>query len=225
MIKSAKMLVLQVFTNREGKFGNGMGIVVDEKQKLSSVDRQKITTQSGFSECVFVNDLNTGSVSIFNPQSEIDFSGHALVGAAYYLNSVRDGNISYLDSRLGKIKTWQGSGLTWISASIKNTPPWNFAQLKTAGEVEKLSVKEMQNSKHVFVWSWLDEEKGIISARTFASDWGIPEDEANGSASMQLTVSLGRKLEIHHGRGSVIYTRFMKKGVADLGGRVKDSGV
>jgi len=199
--------------------------VVDEKGELSLPERQKITTQSGFSECVFVNDLNKASISIFNPQSEIDFSGHALIGVAYFLNHILNKNIKHINSRVGKIKTWQEGELTWISALLKNTPPWNFTQLKTADEVERLSAEEMKNNKHVFVWSWLNEEKGVVRARTFASDWGIPEDEANGSGSMQLAVSLGRKLEIRHGKGSVIYTGLVKKDLVDLGGRVKDVGV
>lgn len=62
------------------------------------------------------------------------------------------------------------------------------------------------SKEHTIVWSWIDKEKGIVRARTFASDWNIPEDEANGSGAMKLANSLNRNLIIHHGKGSVIHS-------------------
>jgi predicted PhzF superfamily epimerase YddE/YHI9 len=60
----------------------------------------------------------------------------------------------------------------------------------------------------------------MIRARTFAADWGIPEDEANGSGAMRLASTLGKTLEIHHGKGSVIYARRANERFAEVGGRV-----
>lgn len=60
-----------------------------------------------------------------------------------------------------------------------------------------------------------------MGARTFASDWDIPEAQGNGSGSMILAAKLGKALEIKHGEGSVIFTRLALDDYADIGGRVK----
>jgi hypothetical protein len=59
-----------------------------------------------------------------------------------------------------------------------------------------------------------------IRARTFAPDWGVPEEEANGSGSMQLAHKLGRNLEILHGKGSIIRASVGSSGIA-IGGLVR----
>lgn len=216
-MKNIKINVAKVFVNENGEYGNPVGMIVDEKKELNNEDRQKIATRSGFSECVFINDLKTGMVSIFNPQSEIDFSGHALLGAAYFL---RKRKINNLQSKVSKIINWLEDDLIWIKASVRNLPPWNFEELNKVVEVENLSRDDMKNKKHIFVWSWLNAKKGIIKARTFAYDWGIVEDEANGSGATKLAAKLKKKLEIHHGKGSVIYSKALENDFVTLGGRV-----
>ena len=99
-------------------------------------------------------------------------------------------------------------------------PNWNFEQLNNAELVEKLAVNETINKEHTFVWAWIDETKGLIRARTFANDWGIPEDEANGSGSMKLADTLKREITIIHGHGSVIHARPSKDNNAEVGGLV-----
>ena len=74
--------------------------------------------------------------------------------------------------------------------------------------------------KHTVVWSWMDISRGLVRARTFAPDWGIPEDQANGSGSMLLASKLDRKLEIHHGDGSIIFAKPIDKVSAEVGGLV-----
>ena len=206
--------------NEKGKFGNPVGIVVDEKKEINPQDRQRITARLGFSESVFINNINTGTVSIFNPKKEVDFAGHALVGTAYFITNSIDKPFSFLECRGGHILTWQENETTWIRASLKNTPPWYHEQLHDPSFVEKLSISHTTRKKHTMVWAWLDQNKGIVRARTFAPDWGIPEDQANGSGSMQLAVLLNQNLEIHHGEGSVIYAKSIKTGYAAVGGRV-----
>lgn len=211
--------MLRVFVNKEGKFGNPVGIVLDEKQELSPTNRQSIATKVGFSETVFINDLNTGSVSIYNPTKEVKFAGHALTGTAYFINKILGKPISLLECKGGKIKTRHEGELTWIHASLEGTPPWHHEEFPNADAVEELPISS--NKEHTVIWSWLDKNKGIIRARTFAPDWGIPEDEANGSGSMQLAAILGRPLEIRHGKGSIVYAKPTEKGSADVGGRVE----
>lgn len=212
--------VLRVFVNQEGKFGNPVGIVVDEHQKISPKDRQRVATKIGFSESVFIDNLKDGKISIFNPRKEVDFAGHALVGTAYFINKVIGEPVTSLECKAGRIQTWQEDSQTWIRASLTGTPPWKHEELQSAALIGALSTEEAVSKNHTMVWAWVDRDKGVVRVRTFAPDWGIPEDEANGSGSMQLASKLGQKLEIHHGRGSIIYAKPAEAGFAEVGGRV-----
>jgi len=100
-------------------------------------------------------------------------------------------------------------------------PPWNLDKLASASDVEVLTPEEMKNAKHVVVWAWIDEVAGIVRAHTFAADWDITEDEANGSGAMKLAMSLGREVTVYHGKGSIIHARPSKEaGKTEVGGFV-----
>lgn len=214
--------VLRVFTDKKGGFGNPVGIILDEKMQINDRKRQAIAAKLGFSESVFINDLSTSKVNIYNPQREVPFAGHALVGTAWLIAKLRKKPIDSLQCTGGNITVWEKSGLTWIRASMDMTPPWVFEQLASSEKVGSLSASQVASKKHTVVWAWLNESRGIIRARTFASDWGIPEDEANGSGSMQLAVQLARDIEVRHGKGSIIYAKPADIGFAAVGGRVAE---
>ncbi len=116
-------------------------------------------------------------------------------------------HVTQLAGIRGPIIIWCEGNLTWVKADLLILPEWKFEQLTKASET--------------VVWAWIDKKKGIVRARTFVSDWGIPEDEANGSGSMLLASNLGRDLIIHHGKGSIVYTRPSKPGFGEIGGLVK----
>lgn len=213
--------VLNVFVNEKGEYGNPVGIVVDEQGELSSKERQKISAKLGFSESVFVDDVKARKVSIYNPEHEVKFAGHALVGTAYYLRQLLGEPVVQIICKAGLVNVRVEGDKTWINASLENTPPWNFEELDGPDEVDDLSYGRRKKYKHTYVWAWIDKGQGVVRARTFAPDWGIPEDEANGSGSMQLASRLGRELEIHHGKGSVIYARPIGNNEAEVGGRVR----
>lgn len=215
------MIILRVFTNEEGKFGNPVGIMIDETRDLDSHKRQEIASKSGFSEIVFINSTTKSDVSIFSPQREIPFAGHALVGAAYFLNHECKKPMKQLVSQDKIIKTWETDGITWVMGELSILPNWNFEQLASSAAVETLSPEETAAKKHTVVWAWVDEDKGVIRARTFASDWGIAEDEANGSGSMRLVATLNRDLIVHHGKGSLIYAKPSNSDYAEVGGLVQ----
>lgn len=217
-----KVHIIRVFTDEKGKFGNPVGIVFDEQHVLPPKKRQSIATKLGFSETVFINSSKTGEVSIFNPQQEVPFAGHALVGTAWLLAKTNSEPLNELICQGKHIKVYKGNDLTWVAADESILPPWNYKKLSNAQEVEKLTVKDMQYKKHTVVWAWIDQGKGLVRARTFASDWGIPEDEANGSGSMKLANNLGFKdITIRHGRGSVILVKTGSSGIA-VGGKVAE---
>lgn len=214
------MKVLKVFVNEKGEFGNPVGIVVDTEQKLNKDERLKMTIDSGFSEVVFVNSIQNKEISIYCPQNEIAFAGHAVVGTAYFLSQEYNQPVTQLKSSGGVIETWREGELIWARGSLVILPNWNFEQLDNVESVEKLIVGETINKEHTFVWAWIDEAKGLIRARTFANDWGIPEDEANGSGSMRLAATLKREIMVIHGKGSVIHARQSRDNNAEVGGLV-----
>lgn len=216
------MNILKVFTNEQGEFGNPVGVIVDTENKISKTERLKITINSGSSEVVFVNSIENKEISIYCPQNEIAFAGHAVVGTAYFLSQEYIQTITQLKSIGGIIETWRENELTWVRGSLSILPNWNYEQLESAELVEKLNVNETANKEHTFVWAWIDETKGLIRARTFANDWGIPEDEANGSGSMRLADSLKREITIVHGQGSVIHARPSKDNSVEVGGLVHE---
>lgn len=200
------MKILNVFTNQNGEFGNPVGIIVDTENIIDNKNRQQMATDSGFSEIVFINNLETKDVSIFSPTSEIPFAGHALVGTSYFFNTVLNLPTTEIVSMDKKIKSWQENNLTFVEADLSILPNWNLEELKTPNDVEQMEVVVSASKEHTLVWSWVDKEKGMVRARTFASDWNIPEDEANGSGAMKLASLLNRNLIIHHGKGSVIHS-------------------
>lgn len=214
-----KVHIIRVFVDEKGKFGNPVGIVLDEGKKISQKERLKIAAKLNFSETVFVNDINTGNISIFNPIEEHTFAGHAIIGTAWFIKNKLGKNISSTECGGKKTRVWQKDDLTWIRAKISIAPPWNHKHLKDTQSINNLTIQQFSNKQRVIVWAWKNEKEGIIRARTFAPDWGIPEDEANGSGSMQLSAKLKRNLTIFHGKGSIIYAKDCENSEASVGGR------
>ena len=221
MKKINEVQVLRVFTNQRGNLGNPVGIILDDKRKIKPRNRQRIASSLGFSESVFINNLRKADVSIYNPESEINFSGHAMVGIAYYINQVLKQNLKCIECHREKTLTWQEGECSWISLDVKNISHWNLEQYEDVSSVENFSSIVAKTKKHTMIWAWISKEDGTIRARTFAPDWGIPEDEANGSGSMQLALKLGCKLEINHGQGSIIYAKPLDNGFVAVGGMIK----
>lgn len=202
------------------KYGNLASIILDEDKKISTALRQTITKKLGHDESVFINDVSKGEVSIFSPKREVKFAGHAMVGAAWFLNRSKNNPIKKIHCLGGTIKVWQEKDITWVRANLNMMPDWNFKQLESAEAVERISHSESAEMAHTFVWACINKSRGIIRARTFAPDWGIPESQGNGSGSMLLASMLKQKLEIKHGDGSVIFANSFNIGQADLGGKV-----
>jgi predicted PhzF superfamily epimerase YddE/YHI9 len=68
-----------------------------------------------------------------------------------------------------------------------------------------------------------DPETGQLRIFTPAAElpgYGVPQDEACGSASMLLAAQLGRAITIQHGSGSLVQASPAPNGMADLGGYV-----
>jgi predicted PhzF superfamily epimerase YddE/YHI9 len=76
-----------------------------------------------------------------------------------------------------------------------------------------------------YLWTWTDRSAGSLRARMFASNLGVREDEATGSAAMRITDYLSRDLTITQGKGSVIETTWNPEGWVGVAGRVVNDGV
>jgi predicted PhzF superfamily epimerase YddE/YHI9 len=212
--------VLRAFVDENGNFGNGAGIVVDDKRQLDDARRLTLTQGLGWEESAFVNDVRGCKVSIFNPQRELKFAGPVMLGTAKFLMNLRSVSAVTIRSLGGKTKAWRDGEFIWLQTSLDMMPPWHLKQLDTPDDIMQFSSKDAASLEHTMIWAWINKEKGVVRARTFAADWGIPEAEANGSGSMVLAATFDRQLEVIHGKGSVIYARPAERNTVELGGRV-----
>lgn len=77
--------IVNVFTHN-GKGGNKAGVVI-VKEYISKDECQKKAKELGFSETVFIKKIseNIFELKFYTPQCEIEFCGHASLGAFYVL--------------------------------------------------------------------------------------------------------------------------------------------
>ncbi|MEU4317471.1 PhzF family phenazine biosynthesis protein [Nocardia fluminea] len=216
--------VVRVFTDPDGRYGNPLGVVADGASIAAPADRQALAARLGYSETIFIDDFEQGSIQIFTPAVELPFAGHPTVGAAWVLARELGRHPECILTAGGQIRTWSDGGVVWIRGPLAATPPWWHERLDTAGVVEALSGPLSPEQDATQVWAWQDEQAGVVRARVFAARYGVAEDEACGSASMRLAAALGRRLTIHHGEGSVVFADPGPPGTADVGGWVSSDG-
>lgn len=213
----ATLNVLRVFVNDEGEWGNHLGVFLDAGG-IGTERRQEIASELGYSETVFVDDRERGELQIFTPATELPFAGHPMVGAAWLLRHERV-EVLALRPPAGELGVRYEDDATFISAAPEWAPGFAPVQLSDAAAVHELEGPP-QPGDAVYAWAWIDEDAGTIRARGFAPGFGIPEDEATGSAALALCASLGRPVTIHQGRGSVLIARPLADGWAEVGGGV-----
>lgn len=213
--------ILRVFTDANGNHGDLASVAIDEGRNIPDGERQAIARKLNTGETLFINDLSKANVSVIHPQGEIGFAGVAVLGGAWLLNKLNGSPVNAMYSRDGKINAWQDGELTWVQADLSIMPPWNYKQLESPEAVERIALKETETLEHTMTWAWIDEQKGLIRARTFATDWEIPEAQGNGSGSMVLAARLNRKIEIRHGLGAVIFAEPAVDGYVNVGGRIE----
>jgi predicted PhzF superfamily epimerase YddE/YHI9 len=206
---------LLVFPGPDGRAGNPLGVVLDGTS-IPAADRQGVAAQLGYSETVFVDDVNTGAIRIFTPAIELPFAGHPTVGTAWLL-AREHAPVDALRPPAGTVPVRYEPELTWVTARPAWTPTFDFRQLASAAEVENYP---LPTDGQQYVWAWIDEAAGVVRSRSFPLDMGIQEDEATGAAAVALVGVLGRRLEIHQGIGSVLIAGPTGDGAVELGGRV-----
>lgn len=218
--------VLRVFTDAEGQFGNPLGVV--DAALVPMRDRQRIATELGYSETIFVDLPQTGSqtaqVHIFTPAVELPFAGHPTVGAGWWL-SERGTPVHTLQVPAGLVQIGRDGELTTVRARAQWSPQFSIHDLASEEDVLAADPADYADDAYHYLWAWTDRGAGHIRSRMFANELGVPEDEATGSAAMRMTDHLSRDLVITQGRGSQIFTRWNPQGWVVVAGRVVDDGV
>lgn len=210
--------VLRVFTTEAGTGGNSLGVFLDGAE-IPADRRQHVAADLGFSETVYVDDADSGSLRIFTPATELQLAGHPLVGTSWLL--AHTGNaVDVLRPPAGEVPTWAEGDVVWIRARPELAPPWEFVELEDPRVVARLRDPMDTADTLTSYWAWVDEFGGIMRCRVFGAAVGIHEDEATGSAAMQLAQRLGRPIEIWQGNGSILVARPGPPGTAEVGGRV-----
>ncbi|WP_406149624.1 PhzF family phenazine biosynthesis protein [Streptomyces sp. NBC_01012] len=206
--------VLRVFCGPDGRHGNALGVVRDGRRYPDNESRQVLARKLGFSETVFVDDPERGTVDIRTPGLRLPFAGHPLVGAAWLLD------LEVLELPVGDVTVRQDGEFTWITARTEWAPPRTLERYASVAEVDALT-EAPPGEGRLYVWAWEDEAAGRVRARAFPRrDDSIDEDEATGAAAMLLSAELGRALNIRQGRGSQILTAPAPDGTVEVGGRV-----
>jgi predicted PhzF superfamily epimerase YddE/YHI9 len=210
--------LVRVFIGTNGAGGNPLAVFLDGKA-IPPDRRLAVTAELGYSESVFVDDLDQGRLAIFVPTSELPFAGHPTVGAAWLLDQIGH-PVDILRVPAGDVPTWRDAEWTWVRAQ----PKWidfrvnpNFVQMANAAEVDALPGSS--DEPWLYAWAWIDEPAGRLRARSFPTWAGIEEDEASGAAAVLMGGRLGRELLISQGVGSEIVARPGPDGTVEIGGR------
>jgi len=207
--------VLRVFCGEGGTEGNELGVVLDGPS-VERDDRQALAARLGYAETVFVDDAAAGRIAIYTPEVELPFAGHPTVGTAWLL-AREAAPVEALLTAAGKAAVrYDGEG-TFVSGRAEWCPPFELEQLDDAAAVE---AHPGVADGWVYAWAWIDRDGGTIRARSFVPEAGIVEDEATGSAALRLCAEVGREIEVHQGRGSVIHARPLDDGMVEIGGTV-----
>lgn len=201
-----------------GRGGNPLGVFLDAS-RFSERDYQRIAAGLGFSETVFVEDQDEAQLRIFTPTLELPLAGHPLVGTSWLMHRA-GAPAPVLRPPAGEVPTWQAGGTTWIRANPADAPRFDFVELGSPEEVERLAGSP-DGGRTTVAWAWRDERVGSVRARAFLPDLGVPEDEATGAAALRLCALLERPLEIHQGVASRLEVRPAESGTVELGGLVE----
>lgn len=223
---SIDVMLLRVFTNAEGKFGNPLGVI--DAGAVPESDCQAIASGLPCSETIFVDRPEPGSgaarAQIFTTAVEVPFAGHPVVGAAAWLRHQHT-PVRTLQLPVGLVEVAYEGASTVVCASADWTPEFVIEQLSSAEEVCNADADDYSDGYPRYVWAWIEESAGTIRSRSFAPELGVDEDEATGAAAIRITDYLSRDLTIIQGRGSTIKTRWREDGWVYIGGLTSYDGV
>jgi len=211
--------VLRVFTGDGGRGGNPLGVFLDGAA-VPEERRQAVAQRLGFAETVFVDDAERGVVRIHTPSVELPFAGHPLVGTAWLLHQEGfAGDALRPPAGEVSVRLEDEGRVTWIAGRPEWAPDFAFLQLPSPAGVDALTGPP-EGYGAVSVWSWLDEAAGVVRARVFVPEVGVPEDEATGAAAVRMGALLGRPFTIRQGVNSTLLVHQLPDGRIEVGGGV-----
>jgi predicted PhzF superfamily epimerase YddE/YHI9 len=217
--------VLRVFADADGKFGNPLGVV--DASAVDPADRQRIAAELGYSETIFIDlpepGANTAHARIFTPTTELPFAGHPTVGASWWLRDIGR-PIHTLQVPAGVVQVSYDADIAAVRARAEWAPDFAIYDLKSTDELFAATPDDYPDDVENYLWTWTDEDNGVLRSRMFAVALGVPEDEATGAAAVRITDYLSRDLTIVQGKGSVIRTQWSADGWVRVAGRVVDDG-
>jgi predicted PhzF superfamily epimerase YddE/YHI9 len=217
--------VVRVFTDPDGKHGNPLGVI--DADTVDAGDRQRIATQLGYSETIFIDmpkpGARTAHARIYTPATELPFAGHPTVGASWWLRE-QGTPVHTLQVPAGIVQVGYAEDLTSVSARADWAPEFAIHDLTSTDELFAADPADYPDDISHYLWTWTDREQGVVRSRMFATDLGVPEDEATGAAAVRLTDYLSRDLTIVQGKGSVIHTEWSPEGWVRIAGRVVNDG-
>ena len=223
---SIDVTVLRVFTDLAGNFGNPLGVV--DAAAVEPDQHQRLATQLGYSETVFVDLPPAGSASaharIYTPVTELPFAGHPTVGASWWLRDIGT-PIRTLQVPAGVVQVSYDNDLTYIIARSEWSPEYAIHDLESLEDLAAADPSDYPDDVAHYLWAWIDESAGSLRSRMFAANLGVPEDEATGSAAVRITDYLSRDLSITQGKGSTIETVWSPQGSVQVAGRVVNDGM
>lgn len=213
-----KLHVLKVFVGDEGVGGNPLGVFL-EGAEVPEGGRQRVAADLGFSETVFVDEADNGTLRIYTPETELPFAGHPLVGTAWLLAKERS-EIAVLRPPAGEVPARLDGDVAFVTGHPEWAPPFEHLELESPTSVELLDGIPGGHDL-VGVWAWEDEPSGYLRARVFAPRLGVEEDEATGAHAVRLAAQLGREVLIRQGEGSLISAKPNEEGTVEIGGLVQ----
>src|SRR6185295_5836760 len=155
--------VLRVFTDPDGNHGNPLGVV--DNSTVTPEDRQRIATELGYSETIFI-DLPEGGAStaharIFTPAVELPFAGHPTVGASWWLRD-RGTPINTLRVPAGVVQVTYEDDLTAVSARSEWAPEFAIYDLASVDDLMAADPADYTDDVEHYLWTWLDRSAGTI---------------------------------------------------------------
>ncbi|NNC93151.1 MAG: PhzF family phenazine biosynthesis protein [Acidimicrobiia bacterium] len=219
--------VVRVFTVGDSG-GNPLGVVPDSSG-LDAPSMQRIASDLGFSETVFISwpPDDIPRLRIFTPAAELPFAGHPLVGTAWVLNHLGPGAAT-MQIQIGEVTVQTDGDLMWVTPPAIDQPVRRVAvdeaidlgvPATRAWRVEVPSdylVAEVMNEADLIATTpnleavaaaadglYVFHGHGMTRSRFFAPRLGVDEDPATGSAAVAMC-AVSRWLGQQSGRAEIM---------------------
>ena len=161
---------------RDGKFGNPLGVV--DASTVEPADRQRIATELGYSETIFVDSARrtertprtpTSSPRPPNCRSPATRPSERRGGCAN-----RGTPINTLQVPAGIVQVSYDGDLTAVSARAEWAPDFAIHDLDSIDELSAADPDDYTDDAEHYLWTWPDRDSGAMRSRMFAADLGVP---------------------------------------------------